>query len=100
MLLLMEMATAVLDSSTLDSSAAALASATSVVLIGRPPQAGSDDGHAGHDHGHGAGDGSGDVHGYWSEVPSTPSTYTVSVGDKLSFQYTAVPQHLLDGIAA
>ena len=73
----------IIQASTLDSSASALASATTTVTIGSAEGA-----HDGHDHDHGGSDGSDDVHGYWSAVPQTPSTYTVNVGEKLSFQYT------------
>ena len=75
----------ILDSSALDSSESALAGATSEVVIGGA-DAKQDDGH---EHDHGGGDGSDDVHEYWSSIPSTPSSYTVSVGDKLSFKYSA-----------
>ena len=50
-----------LDASALDSSPSALAAATTTVNIGTPK---------------------------WNAYPITPATYTVSVGDKLSFQFT------------
>ena len=42
----------------------------------------------GHGHSHGGDSGSDDVHKYWSAMPSSPSTYEVVIGDKLSFKYT------------
>ena len=50
-----------LDASALDSSPSALAAAATTVNIGTPN---------------------------WNAYPITPATYTVSVGDKLSFQFT------------
>ena len=50
-----------LDAAALDSSPSALAAATTTVQIGRPN---------------------------WNEYPITPASYTVSVGDKLRFEFT------------
>ena len=83
---LVSSATAALTASALDSSSAALNSLDnigSLVEIGSSSE--SDDGHG---HSHGGGSGSDDVHKYWSAMPSSPSTYEVVVGDKLSFKYT------------
>ena len=83
---LVSSATAALSASALDSSSAALNSLDnigSLVEIGSSSE--SDDGHG---HSHGGGSGSDDVHKYWSAMPSTPSTYEVVIGDKLSFKYT------------
>lgn len=80
-------ATATLDASALDTSPASLAGATSVVEIGAPTSA--DDGHDdGHAHDHGGSDGSDDVHEYWSAIPSSPTSYEVVLGSKLSFKYS------------
>jgi len=75
-----------LDSSTLDSGASSLSAATTVLTVGSSKESDSDDGH---DHDHGGGGGQSDDHVYWSAVPSTPSTYTVSRGTKLSFKYSS-----------
>lgn len=83
---LVSSATAALTASALDSSSAALNSLDnigSLVEIGSSSE--SDDGHG---HSHGGGSGSDDVHKYWSAMPSSPSTYEVVIGDKLSFKYT------------
>ena len=48
----------------LDSSAATLAAATTTVTIGSSSQ-------------------------YWSAMPSSPSSYSIAVGDKLKFQYNS-----------
>ena len=86
LLCLVSSATAALTASALDSSSAALTSVDNVgslVEIGSSGESGD-----GHSHSHGGGSGSDDVHKYWSAMPSSPSTYEVVVGDKLSFKYT------------
>ena len=67
LLCLVSSATAALTASALDSSSAAL---TSVDNVGSLVEIGSSS------------------EGYWSAMPSSPSTYEVVVGDKLSFKYT------------
>ena len=87
LLCLVSSATAALTASALDSSSAALTSVDnigSLVEIGSSGESGD-----GHGHSHGGGSGSDDVHNYWSAMPSSPSTYEVVIGDKLSFKYTA-----------
>ena len=86
LLCLVSSATAALTASALDSSSAALTSVDNVgslVEIGSSGESGD-----GHGHSHGGGSGSDDVHNYWSAMPSSPSTYEVVIGDKLSFKYT------------
>ena len=86
LLCLVSSATAALTASALDSSSAALTSVDNVgslVEIGSSGESGD-----GHGHSHGGGSGSDDVHKYWSAMPSSPSTYEVVIGDKLSFKYT------------
>ena len=86
-LCLVSSATAALTASALDSSSAALTSVDnigSLVEIGSSGESGD-----GHGHSHGGGSGSDDVHKYWSAMPSSPSTYEVVIGDKLSFKYNA-----------
>ena len=86
LLCLVSSATAALIASALDSSSAALTSVDNVgslVEIGSSGESGD-----GHGHSHGGGSGSDDVHNYWSAMPSSPSTYEVVIGDKLSFKYT------------
>ena len=86
LLCLVSSATAALTASALDSSSAALTSVDNVgslVEIGSSGESGD-----GHSHSHGGGSGSDDVHKYWSAMPSSPSTYEVVIGDKLSFKYT------------
>jgi len=86
LLCLVSSATAALTASALDSSSAALTSVDNIgSLVEIGGSGGSDDGHG---HSHGGGSGSDDVHEYWSAMPSSPSTYEVVVGDKLSFKYT------------
>ena len=83
---LVSSATAALTGSALDSSSAALTSLDnigSLVEIGSSGESGD-----GHGHSQGGGSGSDDVHKYWSAMPSSPSTYEVVIGDKLSFKYT------------
>ena len=58
---------AVLTAASLDNSAAAVASAAATVIIN--------------------GDGPHEL--WWSEIPSTPSSYTVAAGTALSFRYTS-----------
>ena len=82
---LVSSATAALNASALDSSSAALNSLTN---IGSLVEIGASGTSHGHGHSHGGESGSGDVHEYWSAMPSKPSTYEVVVGDKLSFKYT------------
>ena len=82
---LVSSATAALNASALDSSSAALNSLTN---IGSLVEIGASGTSHGHGHSHGGESGSGDVHEYWSAMPSSPSTYEVVVGDKLSFKYT------------
>ena len=67
LLCLVSSATAALTASALDSSSAAL---TSVDNVGSLVEIGSSS------------------EGYWSAMPSSPSTYEVVIGDKLSFKYT------------
>ena len=57
---------AVLTTASIDSSAAAVMSATSTVII----------------------NGDGPYQEFWSAIPSTPSSYTVATGTALSFRYT------------
>ena len=86
LLCLVSSATAALTASALDSSSAALTSVDNVgslVEIGSSGESGD-----GHGHSHGGGSGHDDVHEYWSAMPSSPSTYEVVIGDKLSFKYT------------
>ena len=86
LLCLVSSATAALTASALDSSSAALTSVDNVgslVEIGSSGESGD-----GHGHSHGGGSGSDDVHKYWSAMPSSPSTYEVVIGDKLSFKYS------------
>ena len=86
LLCLVSSATTALTASALDSSSAALNSLDNIgtlVEIGSSGESGD-----GHSHSHGGGSGSDDVHKYWSAMPSSPSTYEVVVGDKLSFKYT------------
>ena len=86
LLCLVSSATAALTASALDSSSAALNSLDNIgSLVEIGSQSAIDDGHG---HSHGGGSGSDDVHKYWSAMPSTPSTYEVVIGDKLSFKYT------------
>ena len=83
---LVSSAAAALSASALDSSSAALNSLDNIgSLVEIGSQSAIDDGHG---HSHGGGSGSDDVHKYWSAMPSTPSTYEVVIGDKLSFKYT------------
>ena len=83
---LVSSATAALTGSALDSSSAAL---TSLDNIGSLVEIGASGGTShGHGHSHGGGSGHDDVHEYWSAMPSSPSTYEVVIGDKLSFKYT------------
>ena len=82
---LVSSATAALNASALDSSSAALNSLTN---IGSLVEIGASGTSHGHGHSHGGESGSGDVHEYWSAMPSSPSTYEVVIGDKLSFKYT------------
>ena len=83
---LVSSATAALSASALDSSSAALNSLDNIgSLVEIGSQSAIDDGHG---HSHGGGSGSDDIHKYWSAMPSTPSTYEVVIGDKLSFKYT------------
>ena len=58
---------AVLTAAALDSAAAAVASAASTVII----------------------NGDGPYEQFWSDIPSTPSSYTVAAGTALSFRYTS-----------
>ena len=83
---LVSSATAALNASALDSSSAALNSLTN---IGSLVEIGASGTSHGHGHSHGGESGSGDVHEYWSAMPSSPSTYEVVIGDKLSFKYNA-----------
>ena len=85
LLCLVSSATAALTASALDSSSAALNSLTN---IGSLVEIGASGTSHGHGHSHGGGSGSDDVHKYWSAMPSSPSTYEVVIGDKLSFKYT------------
>ena len=57
-------ADAALDASALDTSAATLAAATTTVTIGTSPW-------------------------FWVAIPSSPSSYSVAVGDKLHFKYSS-----------
>ena len=82
---LVSSATAALNASALDSSSAALNSLTN---IGSLVEIGASGTSHGHGHSHGGESGSGDVHEYWSAMPSSPSSYKVVIGDKLSFKYT------------
>ena len=85
LLCLVSSATAALTASALDSSSAALNSLTN---IGSLVEIGASGTSHGHGHSHGGESGSGDVHEYWSAMPSSPSSYKVVIGDKLSFKYT------------
>ena len=82
---LVSSATAALNASALDSSSAALNSLTN---IGSLVEIGASGTSHGHGHSHGGESGSGDVHKYWSAMPSSPSCYKVVIGDKLSFKYS------------
>ena len=82
---LVSSATAALNASALDSSSAALNSLTN---IGSLVEIGASGTSHGHGHSHGGESGSGDVHEYWSAMPSSPSSYKVVIGDKLSFKYS------------
>ena len=62
--LLILSADAALDASALDISAATLAAATTTVTIGTSTS-------------------------FWSAIPSSPSSYSVAVGDKLQFKYNS-----------
>ena len=85
LLCLVSSATAALTASALDSSSAALNSLTN---IGSLVEIGASGTSHGHGHSHGGESGSGDVHEYWSAMPSSPSSYKVVIGDKLSFKYS------------
>ena len=86
LLCLVSSVTAALNASSLDSSSAAL---TSLVGVGSLVEIGaSGGGNDGHGHSHGGESGSGDVHEYWSAMPSSPESYEVEIGDKLSFKYS------------